>query len=686
MKRIFTLRFTVSFLLIYFCGIGMSQTYTFTNCGATGQNGPSGAAITAEYDGTTLEGLVTGVAGIQYWTVPATGDYSIEVFGAQGGDDGGLGARMYGEFALTAGQELKILVGQEGSSGNAIHGSGGGGTFVVLADGDVPLIVAGGGGGHGAGVPGLTAESDGSILTAGVTPGAGAPGGIDGGGGGAGASSIGGTAVTPGGDSPSSVWASGGGGFLTKGGACTTGTVPGGRAFVDGGQGGDEAGTSFSEGGFGGGGGAGDRGAGGGGYSGGGAGTNNNDGGGGGGSYNDGVNQDNEAGFNTGHGSVIITTLCDALTLTVSDYDPCIDQFITLEVESEAGGIITWEDGVEDGVPFIPGGPGEYTYIATSSIDEDCSAEIHITVHGLPEIVANAAPSEVCEGGALLLYGSGGLVYEWDPGTVEDGVAFYPEPGSLIYTVVGADEFGCVNLDEVEVVVHALPSVGIDADKTNICAGGEVTLSGTGAETYEWDMGVSDGESFIIDDVGTTIFEVTGIDENGCENTAEITINVNEQITITSTTTEELFGDDGAIDITVTGGFPPYSFDWDNDGTGDFDDAEDLTDISGGTYIVVLEGSEDCMGSDTITVGSQLSIAENSGLQVSLYPNPTSAICQLELAGNFAYTLSNLSGQILFTRQATDKSMIDLSNFADGIYFVDIIQGKEAHKIKLIKQ
>ena len=104
--------------------------YTFTNCGSTGQLGPS-------------EGDVSVVDGIQYWTVPTTSIYSIEVYGAEGGDDGGLGARMYGEFSLTAGTELKILVGQAGGSLDGLHGSGGGGTFVVYAADDSPLIIAG---------------------------------------------------------------------------------------------------------------------------------------------------------------------------------------------------------------------------------------------------------------------------------------------------------------------------------------------------------------------------------------------------------------------------------------------------------------------------------------------------------------------------------------------------------------
>ena len=60
--------------------------------------------------------------------------------------DGGKGARMRGDFDLTEGEKLKILVGQMGKGGYAASG-GGGGTFVAKSD-NTALIVAGGGGGN----------------------------------------------------------------------------------------------------------------------------------------------------------------------------------------------------------------------------------------------------------------------------------------------------------------------------------------------------------------------------------------------------------------------------------------------------------------------------------------------------------------------------------------------------------
>jgi hypothetical protein len=138
----------------------------FTTLGATGQNGPTTAA---GYAGTPLAGQVTLNAGIQTWTVPAAGTYRIEAAGA-GNTCGRSGATMAGNFALSSGQELRLLIGQQGQCSGQC-GGGSGGTFV--ASGNTPLIV---GGGSGSADPGASIDRDG------LSRGGGA-GGTDGGGG-----------------------------------------------------------------------------------------------------------------------------------------------------------------------------------------------------------------------------------------------------------------------------------------------------------------------------------------------------------------------------------------------------------------------------------------------------------------------------------------------------------------------
>jgi hypothetical protein len=307
------------------------QVFNFTNSGASGRIGPTQAQVDAAYAGTNLDGQVTVLgSGIQQWEVPTSGTYIIEAYGAQGGgagggSAGGKGAKVIGEFTLTAGDRLDIIVGQEGRSfeaaTNRFQASGGGGSFVVFenaVDENDILVIAGGGGGFA--FNRTTNNVDGQIGTAGGN-GSGATSGSNGGtNGNGGLSNAGGTY-------------GGGGGFSGNGATVTT---RGGRSFLNGGEGGTGSGTPDLEGGFGGGGGvtqvntnSNRRAGGGGGYSGGGAAHSTNTGttatagaaAGGGGSYNNGTNQDMEEGFQEGNGLVVITFVPE---LCVSNLVPAI--------------------------------------------------------------------------------------------------------------------------------------------------------------------------------------------------------------------------------------------------------------------------------------------------------------------------------------------------------------------------
>jgi len=301
-------------------------SHTFTNCSATGTSGPAQSSCRSAYSTTWDESdsYFTVASGIQYWVVPTTGSYTIEAGGAKGGNGnsgtGGAGAKITGTFDLTAGETVRILVGQSGgnhptSAGGANStGGGGGGTFVIRTPYNTNasiLLIAGGGGGSGSsggGGPGQTTTS--GQAGRGASSGS---GGINGGGGGGAVSGAAGTATTDGGTGASCSYGSGGGGFFTNGGANCNGASPliRGLSFQSGGAGGPadvaRSGTALNFGGFGGGAGSGNRAPGGGGYSGGG-GDGGALGGGGGGSYNAGTSQTNLSGSNAATGYVTITS------------------------------------------------------------------------------------------------------------------------------------------------------------------------------------------------------------------------------------------------------------------------------------------------------------------------------------------------------------------------------------------
>ena len=148
-----------------------TDEYKFTNCNAIGNLGPTITQCNTVYSNTNLSGKITMETlrqGIQIWTVSATGKYHITCAGAGIQDDfeNCRGVIISSVFNLIEGEKIKILVGQSGDFNKEqvinkeyyygyAHGSGSGGTFVVkftkdndyTKDNNIPLIVAGGGGG-----------------------------------------------------------------------------------------------------------------------------------------------------------------------------------------------------------------------------------------------------------------------------------------------------------------------------------------------------------------------------------------------------------------------------------------------------------------------------------------------------------------------------------------------------------
>lgn len=146
------------------------SNYTFTSCECRGSIGPSLAlgqafALAAFNSDTSLYNVIG--EGIQVWTVPATGAYEFDAYGAYGGPGessgdpidryGGQPRRIRASFSLNKGELIGMVVGQRGGETNtsftsSIAGGGGGGSFVFKIGSSnyfnsslTPLVVAAGG-------------------------------------------------------------------------------------------------------------------------------------------------------------------------------------------------------------------------------------------------------------------------------------------------------------------------------------------------------------------------------------------------------------------------------------------------------------------------------------------------------------------------------------------------------------
>ncbi len=254
----------------------------------------------------------------------------------------------------------------------------------------------------------------------------------------------------------------------------------------------------------------------------------------------------------------------------------------------------SWTGGISDGVAFSATSTTTYTVTGTDGNGCQNTDDVTVTVNSLPTVTANSSPgSTVCSGDMVTLTGSGASSYSWTGG-VSDGVAF-SATATTTYTVTGTDGNGCQNTDDITITVNALPTVtGSASPSATVCSGDMVTLTGSGASSYSWTGGISDGVAFAA--TATTTYTVTGTDGNGCENTDDVTVTVNALPTVTANAAPGAIVCSGDM-VTLTGsGASSYSW------TGGVSDGVAFAAGSTATYTVTGTDGNGCMNTDDITI------------------------------------------------------------------------------------
>jgi hypothetical protein len=158
------------------------------------------------------------------------------------------------------------------------------------------------------------------------------------------------------------------------------------------------------------------------------------------------------------------------------DIYTCQGQAVTLNA---VGGInLQWNNGIQDGVPFVPVSNG--TYIVTGMSNDGCygSDTLVLNYGNLPDL--NAGPDQnICFGQEVTLTGAGGIFMYWNNG-VADGIPFVPQTSNN-YVLTGASPEGCVGTDTVWVNVNDAnsASITVNAIDSYTINGQTYTASGT---------------------------------------------------------------------------------------------------------------------------------------------------------------------------------------------------------------
>ena len=156
---------------------------------------------------------------------------------------------------------------------------------------------------------------------------------------------------------------------------------------------------------------------------------------------------------------------------------------------------------------------------------------------------------------------------------------------------------------------------------------------------------------------------------NGCVGSTTATVNEPMDIDAFIVVFDEVNGSDGVINITVSGGNPPYKFNWSGP-QGYTSTNEDIGGLVGGTYILSVTDAIGCTGSDTIVVNSFVGLENLITDQLKVIPNPSSDVIEIQgVSGDFRIDLYDVTGK--FLNSFTEKT-IDLSFCSKGLYMLNI--------------
>ena len=262
---------------------------------------------------------------------------------------------------------------------------------------------------------------------------------------------------------------------------------------------------------------------------------------------------------------------------------------------------------------------GLYSVQITDSIG--CSQNVVVPVSSTsgPILTISSTPvscNNSCDATATVV-ASGGIspyTYLWnDAGAQTDSTANGLCAGTYFVQVTGG---GCLSFTQITIANPAPVGFGFANSSNPSCNDGDdgviivVPSGGTLPYTYSWSS--STGAGNIADSLSAGSYTVTVTDASGCTGTQTTTLSNPLPLTITNVATNPSCNtiSDGAIDITVGGGTPGYTYQWSG---GSILTTEDLTTILVGTYTVVATDLNGCTIADTVILTSTVNVLASAG-------------------------------------------------------------------------
>jgi PKD repeat protein len=367
--------------------------------------------------------------------------------------------------------------------------------------------------------------------------------------------------------------------------------------------------------------------------------------------------------------------------------DPVVVSFTDISANNPVSWNWTFGDGTvssEQNPVHTFAGAGTYTVeLLASNADGSDTYMLDIIVHGNP-IVDLGEDVDACMGTQVTLNaGDGFISYAWTGGEDTQTLSLTE---NATYQVQVADEHGCTATDEINVIFHEIPVVDLGSDQY-LCDGDSITLdAGAGFESYNWLSGET-GQNLVVNQSGT--YAVTVANVYGCEGEDEVLIAFNPLPVIdlpdTVACADEVFS------FTLTDVYDEVFW---PDGENDDTYTHTYT-LPGVDTVLVTVGNAGCYTTDTLFIDVQIcnAIEDLNAMNLSLYPNPTSRLLNVQIQsyqGDMSVFLVNIQGQVILEERLTCEGEmnhhIDMSGLVSGVYMLRVEMHDRVLTYKVVRR
>jgi hypothetical protein len=324
----------------------------------------------------------------------------------------------------------------------------------------------------------------------------------------------------------------------------------------------------------------------------------------------------------------------------------------------------------------------------------NCFTSASVTVVVESHVQASAGEDQrICQGYEVTLTANGGSSYLWSTGATTQSITVSPTSNATYSVTVFDGPFQ--DTDSVNVMVDPNPNVSIvTGDEATILEGNFITISATGANTYQWSNGATQ-PNIVVSPSVTTTYEVIGY-INDCYDEKAITVNVVPRVVADAGEDITICAEESAI-LTATGG---DDYLW---STGETTQSIEVRPEETTLYTVTVFNELDFDEASVMVIVDQqcqsVIIGDEETDQTFaflVHPNPVTETLFIQLNNIMNVStlqMFDMAGKLLFNQKVGEaneaysiEKEVDVRSFQSGLYFVRLMDDDQVITKKVVVQ